>query len=118
MWDVPLGRWRLVGVGLVATFCWASPPALAQQGGDALPPLDQNGGVPAARSAESAPRSARTPTREQERAAALARGRQRFFSQVDEFGTDKGPPLPGPGVFPIGPNGMPTVNSVPKLRRH
>lgn len=79
-----------------------------------LPPADRHGGHPTARGERASPRPAPSPTREEERAAALARGRQRFFNQVDEFGTDKGPPLPGPGVFPIGPNGMPTV---PKSRR-
>lgn len=109
---------RLLRVEVVATlFMTGSPLAVAQQGDDPPPAVDRQVGSPPRRSDGTTRRSVRAPSRDEERAAALARGRQRFFNQVDEFGTDKGPVTPGPGVFPIGRDGMPTVNTVPKFRR-
>ena len=107
---------RFLRIGVVAMLCPSfAPQGFAQQDEGSRPGQD---GARLPRHAVATSRPARAPSRDEERAAALARGRQRFFSQVDEFGTDKGPPLVfGPNVFPVGPNGLTVVKTLPRFGR-
>lgn len=106
---------RLLRIGVIAmVFPTCAPLAFAQEDAEVSPGQD---GARRPRHGVAASRPARAPSRDEERAAALARGRQRFFSQVDEFGTDKGPPVPGPGVFPVGPNGLTALKTIPRFGR-